>query len=200
MHDDIFLVKQVLNGGKEAYDDLMCRYEKTVFNLSLRILGNYEDAADATQEAFIRAYRSLASFRHDSKFSTWVCRIVTNVSYDILRKKKRNKSVPLHIDYNDDSSSEMEIPDPDAATNPLECITRDELRRAIVEAIASLDSAQREVIVLRDLKGFSYKEIGQQLCIAEGTVKSRLNRARIKVSKILQNQGELLPPLMRQTK
>ncbi|QOR36449.1 RNA polymerase sigma factor [Clostridium sp. 'deep sea'] len=199
MQEDSFLIKQVLNGDNEAYDILMKRYEKKVFNLSLRILGNYEDAADATQEAFIRAYKSLKTFRNDSKFSTWVCRIVTNVSYDFLRKRKKVTIVSIHTD-NDDNRRDIDIPDTDVSSNPADSVTRDELRKAIVEAIASLEPAHRDIIVLRDIKGFSYKEIGDQLNIAEGTVKSRLNRARIKVSKILKNSGELLPPLLRQTK
>jgi len=198
MPEDIFLIEQVLTGNNDAYDNLMDRYEKAVFNLAYRIIGNYEDAADATQEAFIRAYRSLSTFRHDAKFSTWVCRIVTNICYDMLRKKKRQNIVSLHNDFDEDDNSEMDIPDPDITTNPLERVTRDELRSAIVEAIYSLDSSQRDVMVLRDIQGYSYKEISDLLSLAEGTVKSRLNRARLKVIKLLQDHGELLPYNLRQ--
>ncbi len=198
MPEDIFLIEQVLTGNNDAYDNLMDRYEKAVFNLAYRIIGNYEDAADATQEAFIRAYRSLSTFRHDAKFSTWVCRIVTNICYDMLRKKKRQNIVSLHNDFDEDDNSEMDIPDPDITTNPLERVTRDELRNAIVEAIYSLDSSQRDVMVLRDIQGYSYKEISDLLSLAEGTVKSRLNRARLKVIKLLQDHGELLPYNLRQ--
>ena len=199
MENDIFYVKQVLNGQIESFEQLMIKYEKLVYNMTLRILGNPDDAADATQEAFIKSYNALSSFRNDAKFSTWVCRIAMNICYDLIRKRKRHEVVPLRTDIQDDNI-QLDIPDPDLSTDPLAEITQSELREAIAAAIVSLDQAQQEVMILRDIQGLSYQEISKQLGIAEGTVKSRLNRARLKVAKLLQKQAELLPHDLRHNK
>lgn len=196
MNEDKLLVKRASKGSEKAFEELVIKYEKMVYNVAYRVLRNAEDAADVTQEAFIKAHRALPNFRSDAKFSTWVCSIVTNVCYDFLRKSKRTKTTPLYY-TNDDEESEIALPDNSSEIDPLQMATATELRYYLLKAIETLDEDQKQVIVLRELNDYSYQEISDELDISIGTVKSRLSRARVKVIKKLREEPELLPSDLR---
>lgn len=107
------IIEKVLGGDANAFEELVLKYEKTVYNLALRMVGDRDDASDMTQEAFIKAYGSLSSFRGDSKFSVWIYRIATNVCLDFLRSKSRKQQVSLTVS-DDDEDAQLDIPDPKA--------------------------------------------------------------------------------------
>lgn len=107
------IIEKVLGGDANAFEELVLKYEKTVYNLALRMVGDRDDASDMTQEAFIKAYGSLSSFRGDSKFSVWIYRITTNVCLDFLRSKSRKQQVSLTVS-DDDEDAQLDIPDPKA--------------------------------------------------------------------------------------
>lgn len=109
------IIEKVLGGDANAFEELVLKYEKTVYNLALRMVGDRDDASDMTQEAFIKAYGSLSSFRGDSKFSVWIYRIATNVCLDFLRSKSRKQQVSLTVSDDDDEDAQLDIPDPSSA-------------------------------------------------------------------------------------
>lgn len=197
MKDESIVIQKAINGDTVAFESLVKEYQKMVFNVAYKILKDREDAADATQEAFIKAYKAMESFRQDSKFSTWVCSIATNVCYDILRKSKRNKTQSLYYEYGE-QEQEIPLPDDNDNVNPLKVTTNSELRRYLLKAISSLEIEQREVVILRELNDYSYQEISDELDVSIGTVKSRLSRGRLKIIEKLREEPELLPYDLRQ--
>ncbi len=174
---DELLVERAKRGDVEAFEQLIGQHQRTVYNIAYRLTGNHEDASDVAQEAFIRAYSSLAEFRGDSSFATWLYRIVNNACLDELRKRKRQR-----VTYIDESvtmdDGEMSRQIADTADGPEQALERVEIQRAVQESINSLDDEYRVVLVMRDIQGYSYNEIADSLGINLGTVKSRLNRAR----------------------
>ena len=163
------------SGDTDAFGSLVDEYQKNVYNLALRMTGSPEDAQDMSQEAFIKAYNSLSSFRGDSKFSVWLYRIVSNVCLDFLRSRSKNQPMSLNVEL-DDGETELDIPD-------LRCLPEDELERALTrqavrDGLEALPPDQRQILLLREIEGFSYEEICRILALEEGTVKSRIFRAR----------------------
>lgn len=169
-----------LPGGFSSFDELVARYEKPVFNIAYRMLGNYDEAADVTQETFINAYRNLHRFRGESNVFTWLYQIAVNLCRNRLRKRgrqERREAVSLDAASEDpDGKSAKEIPDLSAA--PHTVVERNELREKIVAAIEALPPDYREVIVLREFQGLSYNEIVAVTGISLDNVKTRLSRAR----------------------
>lgn len=166
----------------------MLRYEKTVYNLALRMVGDRDDAFDMTQEAFIKAYGSLSSFRGDSKFSVWIYRITTNVCLDFLRSKSRKQQVSLTVS-DDDEDAQLDIPDPKA--DPEQQLIKKISMQSVEEGLKTLPDKQRQILVMRELGGMSYAEIGKALSIEEGTVKSRIFRARKRLCIFLLDSGNI---------
>lgn len=184
------VIRAVVNGETDAFEALVTAYQTQVYNLALRTVGNAEDAADMTQEAFLRAYRSLGSFRGESKFSVWLYRLTTNICIDFLRSRARRPTVSLTVeDDDDDQPQELDVAD--ERFDPVQSLERAELRRAVQRGLASLPEEYRRILVLRELSGLSYAEIGQALRLEEGTVKSRLFRARKKLCEFLEQDGNL---------
>lgn len=174
---DELLVERAKRGDVEAFEQLISHHEKTVYNIAYRLTGNHEDASDIAQEAFIRAYSSLADFRGDSSFATWLYRIVNNACLDELRRRKRQKVTYLDQAVEmDDGEVSRQIAD--TADGPEQALERVELQRAVQESILELDEEYRVVLVMRELQGYSYNEIAEALDLNLGTVKSRLSRAR----------------------
>jgi len=174
---DELLVERAKRGDVEAFEQLISQHEKTVYNIAYRLTGNHEDACDLAQEAFLRAYSSLADFRGDSSFATWLYRIVNNVCLDELRRRKRQKVTSLDQAVEmDDGEVSRQIPD--TADGPEQALERMELQRLVQESILQLDEEYRIVLIMRELQGYSYNEIAEALDLNLGTVKSRLNRAR----------------------
>lgn len=184
------IIERVKRGNRDAFTELMERYQTQVFNIAYGMLSDYEDASDATQEVFIKIYKSIASFKGQSAFTTWVYAICRNVCNDILRKrKKQGISISIYGDDEDESAPIKSVKS-DAPT-PEETVEADERQRLVREAIASLKTEYREVIVYSDMQQLSYEEIAKILKCPVGTVRSRLNRARTALRKILAEKREL---------
>ena len=182
------IIEKVLGGDANAFEELVLRYEKTVYNLALRMVGDRDDAFDMTQEAFIKAYGSLSSFRGDSKFSVWIYRITTNVCLDFLRSKSRKQQVSLTVS-DDDEDAQLDIPDPKA--DPEQQLIKKISKQSEEEGLKTLPDKQRQILVMRELGGMSYAEIGKALSIEEGTVKSRIFRARKRLCIFLLDSGNI---------
>lgn len=183
------IVRRVLDGDVNAFETLVREYEKNVYNIALRMVNNSEDASDMTQEAFIKAYNSLPNFRGDSKFSVWLYRLTTNICIDFLRSRGRRPTVSLTAADEDEEPQELDVADD--RFDPVQSLERAELRRAVQRGLASLPEDYRRILMLRELSGLSYAEIGQVLRLEEGTVKSRLFRARKKLCDFLRKDGNL---------
>lgn len=195
--DDTDLIARCRAGDLAAFDTLVERHQNRIFNLCYWMLGNRDEAADAAQDAFIRAYRSLSNFRGDSAFSTWLHRIAVNTALDAASRRKR---APLsYSDVAPGTDDDDESPDIDSAPAPTE-LTENEpvfaaLRRerhvAVREALARLPEHFRQVLVLFEIEGYAYEEIAEMLQTPLGTVKSRINRARLRLRDELQGAREL---------
>jgi RNA polymerase sigma-70 factor (ECF subfamily) len=188
--DEKALIASARKGDARAFNQLVLLYQSMAYNIAYRILSDPDAAADATQDAFISAFKAMRKFRGGS-FKAWILRIVTNACYDQLRSKKRRPSESLDaLDIDQDHIGFMR----DKSERPDEYVQRQQLNRAIQSSIESLPVEQRAVVVLSDVQGLSYQEIAEVLDLSLGTVKSRLSRARAKLRDYLvENEGELLP-------
>jgi RNA polymerase sigma-70 factor (ECF subfamily) len=189
------LIEAARKGDLDAFNTLVLAYQHQVYNLAYRIMGDEASAADVTQEAFISAYKHMSSFRGES-FKSWMYRIVTNASYDELRRRRRRPAVSLE-GLVDDSDTEIEYDIPDESIGPEARLEQRELASAIQAGIETLPPDQRITLVLSDVQGMSYEEIASITGANLGTVKSRLSRARAKLRDYLLAGGELLPASLR---
>lgn len=187
------LISAAQAGDLEAFNQIVRLYETRVYNLCYRMLGDADAAADATQDAFIAAFRNVRNFR-GGVFKAWLLRIATNACYDVLRARKRRPAVSLDSTDNEDDNTRTEAPDPGESLDDM--VVRQELSAAIQQGLAELPEDQRIVIILSDIQGLAYEEIAQITGVQLGTVKSRLSRARAKLRDILR-VGELLPAKFR---
>lgn len=186
-----FLLEKAKAGDVAAFEELIESYQRKIFNIALRIVGNYDDANDLAQEVLIRIYKSIGNFKEQSSLSTWIYRITTNVCLDDIRKRKNRKVISLDEEIRvEDGEMQRQIVSSDPL--PEDTAEKGELRELVKDAISSLSDEHRLVIVLRDLQGFSYEEIARILKCPEGTVKSRINRARLTLKNVLQSKRELL--------
>ncbi|MFZ5989212.1 MAG: RNA polymerase sigma factor [Bacillota bacterium] len=185
------LVEKARSGDVEAFEQLIQACQKKVFNIALRMLGNYDDASELAQEVFLKAYKSIKKFKGDSLFSTWIYKVTTNVCLDEIRKRKNKKVVSLDEDIEYDGS-EIKRQIKDESPGPEAAAESNEIKNVVNESIGVLPDDYKTVIVLRDIQGFSYDEISQIIKCPEGTVKSRINRARQALKKILKEKRELL--------
>ncbi len=184
------IVKDCKKGDREAFDMLVGMYQSKVINLAYSLLSSREDAYDAAQEVFIRVYRSIDSFREKSSLSTWIYRITANICSDMLRKRQRSiRTISVSGVYEDDEDKELELRD--NAPTPEEYAQANEKQKAVMDALASMKYEYREIITLFDIEGMNYEEISNILKIPTGTVKSRLNRARLALRKKLSENIEL---------
>jgi RNA polymerase sigma-70 factor (ECF subfamily) len=173
--DDKDLVKLCLNGDPKAFETLLTRYQKPVFNVALRLLSNTADAADVTQATFIKAYEKLTSYDHRYKFFSWLYRIAVNTSLNFLEQKKRS-----------DLLGDEEVSDGNRLEEEVHAAERVE---KLEDAILNLPVEYRVVIVLRHFHDFSYEEMGMIIDLPEKTVKSRLFTARQMLKEILTKAG-----------
>ena len=187
--EELAVVERVRAGDPDAFEALVTAYQKQTYNLTLRYVSNPEDAADLTQEAFLRAYRSLDSFRGDSRFSVWLYRLTTNICIDFLRSRGRGSASSLTVENDDAEPEELDVPD--ARYEPQKELERMELQRAVRDGLQTLTEDARDIVVLRELEGLSYAEIGERLGLEAGTVKSRLFRARKALCDYLRETGNL---------
>jgi len=181
------LVNKFKEGNREAFEELVGRYEKRIYNLAYRFTGNHADAGDLAQEAFIRVYRALPKFRAESSFSTWIYKVAANVCRDELRKQRKRKSISLeNMEVN-----QGEIAIADGAQSPEEVVERRDLQVRVQKYINQLSEEQRLILVLREMQNLSYEEIARVLECSLGTVKSRLSRARTALKNKMKAAGEL---------
>ena len=163
---DAALVGKSLEGDAAAFESLVTRYQRVLFNVALRMLGDYEDAEDATQAAFIKAYRNLATFDRTHRFFSWLYRILLNECLNARRDRRPHEAI------------EPEMPELVIGDGPLEALQAAERRRLVQHALLALPHESREVIVLRHFGELGYEDIAATLGIAVKTVKSRLYTAR----------------------
>jgi len=189
------LIASARKGDLDAFNTLVLAYQHQVYNLAYRIMGDEASAADATQEAFISAYKHMQSFRGDS-FKSWIFRIVTNACYDELRRRKRRPASSLEGLVGDEDI-EIEYDIPDESDSPEAHVERRELAQVIQFGIETLPPDQRITLVLSDVQNMSYEEIATITGANLGTVKSRLSRARAKLRDYLMASGELSPGSLR---
>lgn len=187
MQEELELVHKAAEGDPYAFEELVTAYQKPIYNLAIRMTGNPEDALDLSQEAFLKAWRGLPSYRFDSAFSTWLYRLASNVCIDFLRKQKKQRTVPLQYGNGEEEERELAIPDPSPGTEE-QVLSQIEHER-VAAAMSQLDPEYREALTLRVINGLSYQEIASILNVKEGTVKSRIARAREKMRALMQNSG-----------
>jgi RNA polymerase sigma-70 factor (ECF subfamily) len=188
--DESALIKAAQRGNLDSFNQLILHYQTQAYNLAYHILQDAAAADDATQEAFISAYRGLKKFRGGS-FRAWLLRITSNACYDELRRRKRHPA--LSWDDFGDLEEEANPHLVDAGPQPEHSVQQDELRALLERMMAKLPQDQRIVLLLIDRMGYSYEEVAETLNIRLGTVKSRLARARSRMQLYLQDEGELLP-------
>ena len=190
--EDRQLIRRVQHGDVSAFNDLIVKYEKVVFNFAFRLTQNYDDAHDIAQDSFIRAYNAMNTFRGDAAFSTWIFRITTNVFLDD-RKRKKAHPVQSLDEYTSQEDQREGIQVEDPGPTPEEIVTAKERQRVLVKAIQSLPEYQRTMVVMYHLEQKSYEEIAEIMHLPLGTVKSRLNRARLALKDLLQGVTEHFP-------
>lgn len=183
--DELKLIEKSQKGDRKAFENLVKLHEKNVYNLALKMLKNREDALDAAQDAFLKAWISIKSFRGDSKFSAWLYRLTYNTCLDAIRKAKKGEVISLTADDEEEKVADIR----DDAPTPEEHMEKQELRHAVREAVDALPDEYRRIIIMREFTGMSYSEIAAATGLNDGTVKSRLARARQKLSEILQQTG-----------
>ena len=179
-NEDYKLVSLCKNGETDAFEVLVERHQKKMLNIAYRMIGNYEDACEVVQDAFVSAYKNIKGFEGKARFSTWLYSIVVNLS--------RNRLKQLHVRR---SREEYSLDDPlftedghitkehsSAEPSALDRLERKDVRQKVQGCIDSMDGEFKEVLILRDVQGFSYEEVSEMLKLPGGTVKSRLSRAR----------------------
>jgi len=176
--DEGSLIERSQRGDLDAFDRLVAAHQDRIYHTAYRITGNAEDARDAGQETFIKAFRALARYRHEAAFSTWLHRIAVNASLDIVRRRPQAPPVPLE-----------EVALPAQSHNPDTEVERHEVQRRVHDALGRLAPDHRIIVVLRDLQGLAYEEIAEVVRIPIGTVRSRLSRAREALRALLRDLG-----------
>lgn len=194
--DEIVLISEAKSGELDSFNRLVLEYQEIVYNQAYRMMGEGPAAADATQEAFISAYRKIRSFRGGS-FRAWLLRIVTNACYDELRRRKRRPTTALEPLDNDDELIESPHWIVDPSESPEQAAERTELFNAIQSCLDELPDDFRAIAILVDIQGFNYQDAADVIGKPIGTVKSRLSRARLQLRNCMQSFWELLPSAFR---
>jgi len=191
--DEASLIERSQRGDLDAFNALVLAYQGQVYSVCLRMLGSQQPAEDATQEAFIAAFRAVSRFRGGS-LRAWLLRIAANVCYDELRRRRSRPQVPLEAAPGEEQfATEPASPD----EPPEERAERQEMARCLERGLASLPADQRLAVILRDVQGLAYEEVAEATGASLGTVKSRISRGRAALRDFLVAQGELLPSRFR---
>ena len=185
---DELLLRRAQRGDADAFEQLMTPLENLIWRVCWHYTGQRETASDCAQEAMIRIWRSLDGYRGECAFESWVYRIAANCSMDAMRKQKRDKSESIEPMR----EAGFDPPDPEPGTE--EKVIAEERRRKLRECIARLPEDQREALIMTQLEGVSYEEAAARLGTSEGTVKSRVNRAKAKLKEWLEEDRELSAP------
>ena len=183
---DSEVVKRCVNGDPQSFNILVEKYYKKIYNLAYRFVGDSEEANDLAQEIFTAAYQNLGKFRGDAKFSTWLFQIATNRGKNKFKYlKRRGYFVNRGQNEADEDRDYLQKAVPDLSTNPENLLAGKQIQKVVQDAINELDPDHKEIVILRDIEGFSYEEIARILNLPEGTTKSRLHRARMVVKEKL---------------
>jgi len=193
--DEQDLISRSKDGDVEAFNLLVEHYQRLVYNIALRMLGNAEAAEDAAQDTFLSAYKAIGNFRGGS-FKSWILRIASNSCLDKLRVSRRCRVISLDTLLLDPDS----LPQSTNNESPEDYAMRQELGRFLNEGLSHLSEDQRLVVILSDIQGLTYEEVAQVTRSSLGTVKSRLNRGRTRLKDFLLQRKELLPPEFRLNK
>lgn len=189
--DDMVLIERSQRGDRTAFDDLVRRHERRAYQYAFRLTSNPEEAADVVADAFIRVYGALANFKGNSAFSTWLYRIITNCFLDLRKKDKSRMTASLDQAVVGQGDQEMERQIEDSRPGPDLVSERNQRERAVEDAVQALPEYQRAMIVMYHAEDLSYEEIAEALDLPIGTVKSRLNRARLQLRELLVKDSEL---------
>lgn len=177
------LIKKSQDGDMDAFEKLILKYEKKIYNIAYHMFHNEQDAYDIAQEVFIKVWKNIDSFNYTSKFSTWLHRITINTSIDEIRKKKKKPTDSMD-ELIELGESKVEKQYTNEALTPEEKVLKKENESELFDLINKLKENHKAIIILRDIKGYSYEEISEILDCSIGTVKSRLSRARLKLKEI----------------
>jgi RNA polymerase sigma-70 factor (ECF subfamily) len=183
-------IRRAQRGDLRSFDALVSQCYAMVYNIAYRLLGDAERASDATQEAFVRAFTGLPRFRLDSSFTTWLYRITTNVCLDELRRRQRGPAEES-LAPDDEDEARPPVDPPNGSPGPDRQTETAERQELVHSALQRLSEDHRAIIVLFDLQGLSYDEVSAVLGVPLGTVKSRLNRARLSLKEQLAPHREL---------
>ena len=185
--NDIALIERAQRGDRDAVNQLVTKYQARAYQYAYRLTGNQDDASDLVAEAFVRVYTALPRFRKDSQFTTWLFRIVTNCFLDAKKKAARKPTDQLEDAWVDADANSTIV----EQESPIEASERAEREQIMQQAIEKLPEYQRAMIVMFHVENLSYEDIAATLDLPIGTVKSRLNRARLALREILEPYEEL---------
>lgn len=189
MIDEKELIRQAKSGNLKAYEEIIGLYEKKVFSTIYYMIKNDNEVEDIAQEVFIKIYKNLGNFKEESSLYTWIYRITVNVCIDELKKRKKVVYLDEKIDTKD---GEVELQLPDDSKSPTDIAEDNDLKDKLEKCIKKLPESQRMMIILRDIKGFTYMEIAEIMKMNLGTVKSKINRARASLKELLEEDGTFL--------
>jgi RNA polymerase sigma-70 factor, ECF subfamily len=178
------LVAAFQSGDISAFDLLVQRWDRRIQGVVFRLVGNHEEARDLSQEAFLKAYRALGTFKKEARFSSWLYQIAVNATRDRFRRRRRRVDVSLE-DVDDGAETSLR----DAAPSALELVESSDLSRAVAAAMAELPDEQREVVILKEYEGLTFPEIAETLDVPLSTVKTRLYRGLGQLRVRLERQG-----------
>jgi RNA polymerase sigma-70 factor, ECF subfamily len=178
------LVAAFQSGDIAAFDELVQRWDRRIHGVVYRLIGNHDEARDLSQEAFLKAYRALGTFKRESRFSSWLYQIAINATRDRLRRRRRRTDLSL-----DELENKAEPALRDVRPSALDRIESDDLSRSIAAAMAALPEEQREVVILKEYEGLTFPEIAQTLDLPLSTVKTRLYRGLAQLRTRLERQG-----------
>lgn len=186
--DDAVLVNQSRLGDTEAMERLILKYQDRIYNTILKICGNNHDAAELTQETFVKFIEKINTFEGRSSFYTWLFRVAVNLTLNYCQRRSRKGERSLELTAGDNEQGKVKLGSflaDEKACDPAEAAQKKEIRRIVLEGLNRLDEQQRTIVVLRDIEGMNYIEIADTLELELGTVKSRLSRARAALKDIL---------------
>lgn len=189
--DDLLLIDRAQRGDRSAFDDLIRKHERRAYQYAYRLTSNPEEACDVVADSFIRVHGALANFKGNSAFTTWLYRIITNCFLDLRKRDKGRFNVSLDQAVVSHGEGEMERQVEDDGPGPGDLAEQGERARSLTTAVGKLPEYQRAMIVMYHAEGLAYEEIAEALDLPIGTVKSRLNRARLQMREHLVKDSEL---------